>query len=560
MIFSEYLVDFFASLGVTDAFGIPGGVLMEIVHVLDRSDSISLHLNYHEQAAAYAACGFAQRSGRPCLAYATKGPGICNMITSIVEAYVDSIPVIFLTAHSGKKSKGMRVLNDQEIDFVPLLSKVTKYAVRIDNINNACEEIQKACIATMTGRKGPVFIDISSKIFKEEVKEKEIAFKEESIAFAVNDVIKEILVSIQNARKPVLLIGDGIKQANVVNELRWFVEKNRIPVLSSRYAQDVLKGHRFYYGYIGSHATRYSNFILSKSDLIISLGNRMAYPTESLTFGEALAHKKIIRLDVDESEFVRKIPDSIEFEVDLKDLILKLKDTKIECLSISNWINICDTLKNELWNSDVNIIVSMISGIIEQLPERSTIVSDIGNNELWLSRAYAYSKGHMFLCHSKSFKTVGCALPKSIGVFYATQAPVACFLGDQGFQFNIQELQYIASNRIPVKIIIINNSSSGMLRDFEKRRGYSEHVQTTFESGYTNPDFKNISKAYGINYVYVNNYNDIKSINLKAEEPLIIELHINDEKEIVQYIPHGNACYEFEPQVENDLFNKLLNL
>lgn len=563
MKFSEYIVDVLIRNGVKDAFGIPGGVLMEFLHELEKSRRVSLHLNYHEQASAYAACGYAQQSGNLCLAYATKGPGVCNMVTAIAEAYVDSIPVVFLTAHSGKLNSKMRMLDEQEINLQEITQNITKKSIRIDNIENACWEIEEACRLALEGRKGPVFIDINAKILNAEISILESAdrndYKDDQKLS--EKVIRQIKIQVEKSIRPILLVGDGVKQANVIKELKEFVSVNNIPVLSSRCSQDILKGNKLYYGYIGSHATRYSNFIFAKADLVISLGNRMSFPSESETYKKALENKKIIRIDVDETEFERKIPNSISLTANLVQVFQKLNGMVLQYNGSEKWIQTCDLIRDTLWNEDVNIIVKTISNIIEQIPEGCTIVGDIGNNELLLSRAVAYSKCEdIFLCHSKSMKTVGCAIPKAIGCYYAKNMPVICFTGDQGAQFNIQELQYISSEHLPIKIVILNNLSSGMLRDFENKKGYNNHIQTTTDSGYSCPDFERIARAYGIKYICLGkNPNWIKD-DLENVDPLMLEINISDEDINNPSLPKGNECYDFEPPIEEKLFEKLVCL
>lgn len=561
---SEHLVSILIRYGVRDAFGIPGGVLMQFLHDLEASKKIALHLNYHEQAAAYAACGYAQQSGKLCLAYATKGPGICNMVTTIAEAYVDSIPVVFMTAHSGTINKKMRMLDEQEIDIQQITRNITKKTIRINNIEDANAKIEEACRLALTGRKGPVFIDINTKVLMADISDHITitgnSFKKDEYELK-KDVLERIRADLKKATRPLILIGDGIRQAGVIEELKEFVKFNNIPVLSSRCSQDILKESKLYYGYIGSHATRYSNFILAKADLIISLGNRMAFPVESETYRKALKNKKIIRVDIDGTEFNREIPNSVTVCADLESVLHILKGEVFYYHKSDEWVRICDMIKELLWEADVNDIVDRMSNIIDQLPHGCTIVGDIGNNELWLSRAVAYSKNmNVFLCHSKAMKTVGCAIPKAIGCYYAKREPIVCITGDQGAQFNIQELQYIALEHLPIKIIILNNLSSGMLRDYERKKGYVKHIQTTLDSGYSSPNFENIARAYGIKYILLGGRKKEIRDAFENKDPLIVEMDIDDEGIENPFIPRGNDCYNFEPQIEKGLYERLKKL
>ncbi len=556
---SQYLVKKLTEYGVTDVFGIPGGVILEFIYELDKSESINVHLSYHEQAAAYAACGYAQSLGKLGVAYATKGPGVTNMITAIAEAYCDSLPVLFVTAHSQRNlTPGLRIEEEQEIDHMALAASITKYQKRVDTEEEALEAIVIGCREAMSGRKGPVLLDFADKILKKEV---EISNRDTwpdcpgNAEEEVGKCLGDIKNTLGQSKRPILLIGDGVRLSGAEKEIAKTAERFNIPILSSRISQDLLSGCPHYFGYIGSHGLRYSNFILSKTDCIISLGNRLAFRTDSESFNPVTKHAKIIRVDIDGSELNRMIPNSVCFCADIKKISEKLATEELG-YEDQGWLDICNVLKEELKSFDINPGVTLLSNLIEMLHQDEAIVCDIGNNELIASRAYAISGNGRKLLHSKAFKTVGSAIGKAIGVYYACKKRVLCIAGDQGFQFNIQELQYISQNQLPIVMVICNNSASGMLKDSEYRQGYKYHLHTTTCSGYGHPNFEKIAKAYGISYMFVRSSEE-KAFAFSEDGPLIIELAFGEECEVQQHLPKGNPCQMFVPEINEELYEYL---
>lgn len=558
---SQYLVKRLVEYKVTDVFGIPGGVILDFIYELDKDENIDVHLSCHEQAAAYAACGYAQCSGELGVAYATKGPGVTNMITAIAEAYYDSLPVLFITAHAQKVFKrGLRIEEEQEMDHVGLVSDITKYAKRIDSVEEAVEAIDAGCKAAVSGRKGPVLLDFSTRILKSEIiiSEEHICESYNVHRAAIDNCIRDICKSLQDSERPVFLIGDGVRLSETGEAIAELSDKAGIPILSSRFSQDLVSGHENYFGYIGSHGLRYSNFILSKVDCIISFGNRMAFQIESESFRPIVDGAKIIRFDIDEQELLRKIPGSYGYHVDIKELFPKLTQVAVRHKS-SEWLQICNKLKDELKDYDVNPAVIILSRLIDMLRNDETLVCDIGNNELLVSRAYAISGNGKKMLHSKAFKTVGSAIGKAIGAYYAGRKRVMCIVGDQGMQFNIQELQCISSNQLPIIIVICNNGASEMLKDSERKQGYKYNLHTTLNSGYSHPDFRRIADAYGIKYATVGK-SAVGEIAILENEPQIIELVLDEHCGIQQYLPKGYPCQMFLPEMNRDLYEYLDNL
>lgn len=562
---ADFLTDYLIKMGVTDVFGIPGGVILDFIYALNRKkDKIKTHLLYHEQNAGFAALGYAQSTQKMGVAFATKGPGILNLTTSIAEAYADSIPSLFITAHSlDDTSDKMRFIEDQEINIVPIFQSITKYCVRINNIKNFISELEKAIYLANSGRKGPVIIDISSKIWTNEVFEEKTM--EMNFKIAKNEY-KEAIVSIEKnlneARRPLLLIGDGVRQAGIEKEVIEFSEKNMIPVIYSRGCQDIMSNSKMAFGYVGSHGIRYTNYILSKADLLISFGNRLSFPIKSKSFLDIFNKCKLIRCDIDESEFIRKIPNSKNFQCDIKDVLKELLNKKIKNENISEWLDNCNKIKKILLDSDTDTPVNEIAYLLDSLKDTAATVGDVGNNEFWLSRAYEFSKNKSKILFSRSFGTMGCSIGKAIGAHYALNKNIVCFIGDQGLQMNPQELQFISKNKLPIWIVVINNNSSGMIKSRQIRKYNSEFLLTTKETGYSVVDLKKLSDTYNFEYVQIESIKDIDSklINCDYTEPLLVNFAVDEYIDLEISLPIGNNCRDMEPKLDKNIYEELEKL
>lgn len=557
---SDYLVDILVQNQVTDAFGIPGGVILDLIYAIDRREGIEAHLSYHEQAAGFAAEGYAQASGKIGVAYATRGPGLTNMITCIADAYCDSIPVLFITAHSSALNPAVRLQSNQEIDTCAMVKNVTKYAKRVDSIEEFAESVNKACSIALEGRKGPVFLDIASSLWKKEVLAVSPEIKENDTFKDYSKVIEILTSELKNAKRPVILIGDGVNQTKTANHLKQFVEKIKIPVLSSRYAHHTVADSPYYCGYIGGFGVRYANFILSKTDLIISLGNRLNFPLTSQSYKGIPYQAKIVRFDIDNSELGKEIPNSIKFEVDLASLLPSLARAEYEVPGFDNWLNICDIIKKDLWDEDVNEAVKTVDSFLKNAPHNTTVLNDVGNNEFWISRACVHTAFNNQVLYSKSFASLGCSMTKAIGAYYATSKPILCFIGDQGFQMNSQELQYISQHKLPITIVVMNNYVSGMIRDKEVAAYQGHVVHSTFDSGYGMPNLQKLAETYGVSYLEVRSGEEVIKDTIGYSNPLLVNLTIDEGLKLSPKLPLGRAPHDMVPELETSRYQTLNEL
>ena len=563
MTVADYVTDYLIQKGVTDVFGIPGGSILKFVYAIEkRSPEIVPHLNYHEQMAGFAACGYAQGSKGLGVAYATRGPGITNMITCMAEAYQESIPVLFITAYGNRSNKLMRCEFGQEIDIVENVRSFTKYAASVDRIDDVRKHLETACHAATDQRKGPVFLDFSSKLFglefetdKSEAEDsEENSCRRLSDAHSAVEMIKKMLSA---SERPVILIGDGIRQADSVEAARVCFSGLNVPVISSRAAQDIACNLSIYYGYIGSHASRYSNFILSKADLIIVIGNSLSFPVHSESFRPIINKAKIIRVDIDAMEFQRELPQIENFRIDIHTFISELAASDYRFRDDHDWIDICDRLKRSLNDFDLPEPVKKISEYLKHQSKETVYVCDVGNNEFWFSRAFEFVRPDGQVLYSKMFGTLGSAIGRAIGAYYATSEKVVCVVGDQGFQYNIQELQYISYWKLPITIIILNNRCSGMIRDHE-RKSFEKYLHVTSDTGYETPDFKKIVEGYGIKFVRPSALSRFEREEMTDyNAPVVYEIIFDKDLELEPKLPAGNPCQRMYPLMDEELYRYL---
>lgn len=539
---SEYILSKAREYGITDAFGVPGGVILDLVSQMCEVDSgVSVHLCSNEQSAAFAALGYARSSGKPGLAFATRGPGIMNMITAIGEAFQESIPTVFITGHGKRKQMMCRFDTAQEIEIIDSSSDFTKMAVSVDDLNKAASLIDMAFYTAVSGRKGPILLDISSELFNEDIIidcKKELFSSEASLDYSIS---KALLAVIKKHRRPVLLIGDGLRYT-VTEHIKNIIDSIGMPVLSSRGASDLVAISRLYYGYIGSHGIRYANRIFSEADLVIAVGNRLGFPVESESYKKVVQNKTFIHVDIDKNELRKPLQDYISVEMDgmnfLKRLALHSHPQKY-----IEWRMVCNDIKKELYKADVIVTVEKIASVLNRCTIDNVIVGDVGNNEFWLSRAYEWVRPHCSLFLSKNFGTLGMSLSKSIGTFYATHKRIICFTGDQGFLYSIQELNYLRKWKLPITVVVINNRRSGMIRDTEERRGFKRTFLVDEESGYSCPDLSAVASAYGIPYRETVETQMFSVVG----GPFVMEIKCDTEPRLQPFLPKGNDIDHMEP-------------
>ena len=571
MLVCDYITQYLLDKGIQDVFGYPGGMVTYLIDSFQKAADMHAHLTYNEQGASFCACSYAQTSDKVGVAYATSGPGATNMVTGLCNALFDSIPVIFIigqvNTYELKQDKNIRQHGFQETDIVCMVKNFTKYSAMIKNANDIKYHLDKAFYFAQSGRPGPVLLDIPMNIQCSDVKVKElkpfVPNKKQNSKYDSYDTIRNILIdSLQKSKRPVILAGNGINIAKVKKYFQKFVENINIPVLTSMIAVDLVEHDSpDYYGFIGSYGHRYANFALAKSDLIISLGSRMDIRqtgSDLRIFQEGVT---IVRIDVDDNEFKNKIcDDQINIYADLKDIMPQLAGDSAFLYGgrFNKWREQCDYYKKELYGIDemfYNKTIAKISGII---PQDSVITTDVGQNQVWVAQSFRVKKNQRIL-FSGGHGAMGYSLPAAIGAYYNSKKPVFCFSGDGGLQMNIQELQYIVREKLPIKIILLNNNALGMIRHFQEMYFKGNYTQSLTGKGYMPPDFEKVFNAYGISSVKINELKDVDGIRdrLLDKEAVLIHIERTEETYVYPKLEYMHPINDQAPLLERELFDKL---
>lgn len=570
MIVSDYIIEFLIEKGIRDVFGYPGGMVTYLMESLDKyKDYINVHTNYHEQASSFSACGYAQTSRKPGVAYATSGPGATNMITGICNSFFDSIPTIFITGQVNTddcmNGLSVRQKGFQETNIVSLVNNVTKYAVYVDDAEDIRYHLEKAYYLCLSGRPGPVLLDIPIDIQRTEVTPIKLKpyVPYENLELSDKHEYSIITDILKKAKRPCILAGAAISNCGMREEFRELINKLQIPVVTSMISVDTLPSdNKYNFGFIGAYGNRHSNFIIAKSDLIISIGSRMDVRQVGSQKENFAPNSKLIRIDIDKNELTNKLKDDeVQIVADLKDIILFLEDkiTEIETSRFKQWNLVCDEIKETLKNIDILEPNKIIANISKSIPNDTVVTTDVGQNQVWVSQNFLVKENQRIL-FSGGHGSMGYSLPAAIGAYYGSLKNIISFNGDGGIQMNIQELEFVKRENLPIKIIVLNNSSLGMIRHFQEMYFKSNYSQTKAGRGYSSPDFEKIAQAYDLKYLCLDGNEYIDSNILEDDNPYIIEIKLSDETYVYPKLAMNKLNQDQEPPLDREVYNYIMNL
>lgn len=566
---SDYIVEYLIGKGITNVFGYPGGMVTHLMDSFSKyEDKIKAHVMYHEQGASMAACGYAQTSGIPGVAYATSGPGATNMITGICNAYMDSIPTIFITGQVNSfEQRGelnVRQRGFQETDIVSMVSGITKYAARVNDAEKLKWHLDYAFYIANEGRKGPVLLDIAMDVTRANIEPDSIEGYEkfaEKKNLQQNE-LAQIERLIKEAKKPVFLLGNGLlKNARRENEWLLLLNESGIPVVSSMLAVDIKSRLKNYYGFIGAYGDRTANFVVAKSDLVIAIGARMDVRQVGAKRENFAPKSKLIRIDIDKAELEYKVHEVDEFGfcADAEDAffaILKIWSEQKKCCD--QWIETCNEINNKLAGVDDRLNNHMIREISKLIPDNTVITTDVGQNQVWVAQSFE-AKASQKILFSGGHGAMGYSLPAAIGACLASGNKVYSFNGDGGVQMNLQELQVLAREQLPVKVVIFNNNALGMIRHFQEMYFNDNYFQTVPLGGFDSPSFERVAKAYRLDYEKIEKLEEIKNLKnvLNNDKPAIIEVKLSDKTYVFPKLEFGKPNQDQEPLLDRNLYHYL---
>jgi acetolactate synthase-1/2/3 large subunit len=520
---SDYVIDTLAAEGVTHIFEVCGGALSHLLDSLyGRSDirTVSMH---HEMAAAIAAEGYSRASENIGVAMATSGPGATNLITGIGSCYFDSIPCLFITGqvntYEYKFNKPVRQIGFQETDIVNIVKPIVKYAVLVKDPQDMKEILEKSIFIAKTGRPGPVLIDLPLNIQRSNIdpsKQSADGYTKSDSVISDENLDITIKSLIKNSLRPVILAGGGVRSSKATKELFDFAHTTGIPVVVSLMGLDSFPhDDPLYVGMIGTYGNRYANLTIANADLIIALGTRFdtrQTGTKPETFARAA---KIIHVDIDAHELNNKIKADIPINIDIKAFLdsLYLNSGNFNKKNYSTWIERISyfKLKYSIDSSSENNSITpyeLLKEVSKAIPDDAIICVDVGQNQMWAAQTLEVKKDQRFFTQG-GMASIGSALPMAIGASFAKpDRMIIVITGDGGFQLNIQELQTIYYHNLPIKIILLNNSGYGMIRQFQE-----QYFEGRFQSsviGYSNPDFQKVVSAYNISSRKMSTIKEVK--------------------------------------------------
>jgi acetolactate synthase-1/2/3 large subunit len=541
--------------GVTTIFGYPGGAIMPIYDALyDFKDTVNHILVRHEQGAIHAAQGFARTSKKVGVCFATSGPGATNLITGLADAMIDSTPVVCITGQVHSHLLGTDAF--QETDVIGISMPVTKWNIQVTKAEDIAEAIARAFYIAKSGRPGPVLVDITKDAqfgMTDYRYEKCLGFRSYVPVPKLNfDKLNEAASLINLARKPYLLIGQGILLSEAEQELQAFAEKAGIPVASTLLGLGAFPAdHPLYVGYLGMHGNYAPNVLTNECDLLIAVGMRF----DDRVTGDVSRYAKqakVIHIDIDSSELNKIVKANVGIHADAKEALAEL--TKLVQTNVhSEWLDKFRTLekkeykevvKNAIEPTDDHLRMAEVVRFLSDKTEgKATIVTDVGQHQMITSRYYQYNRPNGNIT-SGGLGTMGFALPAAIGAKLGDPSQtVVAIIGDGGFQMTIQELGTILQAKIDIKIMILNNNFLGMVRQwqqlfFDRRYSFTEIV---------NPEFTQIAGAYGINALKINNRNQLRaSIETMLNHPkaYLLEVVVEKEENVFPMVETGASVSE----------------
>lgn len=571
---ADYIIEFLIEKGITDIFCYQGGM---VAHLFDSLGLLKKKIRFHqlsnEQGSSLAACSFSQATGQVGVVITTSGPGFTNAITGLANAWFDSIPMILITGQVNTKDKRRylktRQNGFQEIQSQLVAESIAKRTFEVDDDTDIIKMLDEAYCIAMEGRKGPVVIDLPINICRNKVNFLKFPL-ELSKETNIDVDLKKCIDMLKSSKRPVLIAGAGINQmGNVTRELfKKLVTKLSIPVLTTMPALDLIESSNVCcMGYIGGTARRTGGIILENSDLVISLGSRLCPKQIGYDLDKFAPNAKLVRVEIDQNELERRIKrDEVDYCVDLRLFTEKLYEFLNDNNYAGNethlkWLQTCGEIKESLASFDLTEINSLLKKITNSLPDECNLTFDVGNNLVYASQSTTIKKGtRVFM--SAGLGAMGYAIPASIGACIGRETLTIAVCGDGGAQMNIQELNYIAKNKLPIKILVLNNKALGHIVLFQEVYLDNRFVGTREMDGdYCSCDFAKVAEAFGLRAIVIDRDTDMGEYKelLVDSTPTLIEYKY-DNCEMLPNIHGGHDYLREGPQLPEEIVEKIVRL
>ena len=556
---ADYIARYLVEIGIYDIFLVSGGGMMHLLDGLECNKDINYICAHNEAAASVMAEGYSRISNNLGVLYVTTGPGATNAVTGVVDAWVDSIPVLVISGQSKRSQNvqnsgitGLRSLGGQEVDILPIVKSFTKYSVMVNHPKEIKYHLDKAVYMAQNGRPGPSWLDIPLDVQAALIDPdnlKSFTHPESNLKSSnVKKRINKVFESLTDAKRPIIIAGNGIRLAGAEKEFLDLIDTLKIPVVASKLGQDLLyEDHPYYVGFGGTKGTRAANFAMQNSDMVLSIGSRLAIPFIGYEYELFAREAKKISVDIDPREHKKKtIKLDIAIEYDAKKFINEFLELLSECniKEKKDWIEKCHHWKNKYnevpeglcYEKSVACSYNLFDKLAKILDSDSIVIADAGSVYCIISQAFKVKPGQRVITPA-CLGTMGLSLPLGIGAFYAAKnSTIVAVTGDGSLQMNIQELQTMHHYNIPLKLFVVNNNGYLSIRNTQDNYFNGRHAGSDPQSGVSCPDLKKVAWAYNIKYEKILNQNDLENkiediINYKY--PIICEVFTDQKQQIV---------------------------
>jgi acetolactate synthase-1/2/3 large subunit len=561
----EYLIDTLVYNKIDTYFLVTGGAIVPTIDYIGTKPGIKYFCFQHEQSAAMAAEAYYRTTGKLGVVLSTSGPGAQNLLNGICGCWYESIPCLFITGQvSTYESLDFinvkpRQLGFQEMPVVESFKPFTKFIKKINDSTTFKQDLHEALTKCFEGRPGPSLLDIPTNIQNSIINEELFTFTHKPLITNINHQLKKLNKQLEISKRPLLLIGHGVRLSHAVEEINELINKLNIPFVVSWGGFDIIShDHPLFIGDIGVYGSRGGNFAVQNCDLLISIGSRLDTRQTGGDLKTFSRESFKVMVDIDKNEVYKGRGLKIDLPVvcDAKQFITEWSNNLIPYAINNEWLEVYTKYKNlKLDNrplkSDVLTSYEFLEYLNTQLPPNSTIIPDEGGHLVWSMQSLK-PKSNQRIFSNFGNSSMGYGLPAAIGASINNSYPVICIDGDGGFQMNIQELQTVKHYNLPVKIFIMNNNCYGIIKQFQDSYFDSRYIATETKD-YTAPDFVKIATAYGIKAIEANktNYQDVINLALQEKDSILVNVIIDKEQKLTPKLEFGNPLEDMSPYLDD---------